>query len=103
MGTLLRSTRCHYCGEHATTVDHIVPRADLPKPLARLPYWFKDLDEVPACTRCNNDKGRMRSDCACRQCNSAWGCALARFLPKDYVMPEYVCVVRNRPADEVAG
>lgn len=82
MGSVLRSTVCHYCGGKATTEDHIVPRAILPKPLSRLPYWFRSNDVVPACFDCNGRKGCEMSDCTCDHCTWAWNVAL-----KLYVLP----------------
>lgn len=74
MGTVLLSTRCHYCGKKANTQDHIVPRCDLP-PGAVQPYWFRSQNVVPACKTCNGDKGCLRSDCTCPHCTWAWGTA----------------------------
>lgn len=84
MGTVLISTICHYCGERATTQDHIVPRADLPRPMSRLPYWFRSNDVVPACFDCNGRKGWLRSDCDCDHCHWAWATAKAIWMPVGY-------------------
>src|SRR5689334_8854010 len=40
--------RCAYCGEPATTRDHIPPKKLFPQP------WTDDLITVPACSACNN-------------------------------------------------
>ena len=101
MSTLRLSQVCHYCGERATTVDHIVPRADLPRPLSRLPYWYRSLNEVPACFDCNGTKSALRSDCACAQCTWSWATAQAIWLPVGYQPRGHVKVVRNRPLDVV--
>ena len=97
MGSVLRSGICHYCRGRATTEDHIVPRCDLPKPLSRLPYWFRSLFTVPACKPCNNIKDCLRSDCVCEQCTWVWNTARACFLPADYQPRGYVQVCRDRP------
>lgn len=102
MGSLLRSRICHYCGGRANTVDHVVPRCDLPRPLSRLPYWFRSQNEVPACRECNHTKAAFRSDCECAQCSWAWATAQACFMPVGYRPRGYIRVVRNRPAGEVA-
>lgn len=93
--TALMSTICHYCGGRATTEDHIVPRADLPKPMYTLPYWFRINNVVPACSTCNNIKGRLRSDCTCDQCEWAWNTAIGALLPSDYRPPHVIKVVRS--------
>lgn len=72
VGTVLPSSTCHYCGAKATTEDHIVPRALLPKPLSTMPYWFRANDVVPACALCNWSKSHYRSDCQCSHCEWAW-------------------------------
>ena len=102
MGSLRTSNTCHYCGGRATTVDHIVPRADLPRPLSRLPYWYRSQIEVPACLRCNGTKAAFRSDCECGQCVWAWNTAQAIWMPIGYRPRGYVQVVRNRPLGELA-
>lgn len=94
MGVLHAST-CHYCGAKATTEDHVVPRCDLPKPMSRLPYWFRSLDVVPCCGPCNNIKGPCRSDCTCDLCDWLWNTAKACFLPKGYVERGWVKIVRS--------
>jgi hypothetical protein len=51
-GVLDRDRRtCGYCGRHATTVDHIVPRSRGGKDT-----W---LNTVAACARCNQAKGDL--------------------------------------------
>ena len=63
---------CHYCLEElATTDDHIVPRAIIPKRL-KLSGWMLMLNRVPACLTCNNRKGSFRAACDCPQCVKAW-------------------------------
>lgn len=80
MGSVLISTICHYCGETGSrergkiTQDHIIPRCDLP-PLILLPPWFRNHLVVPACSKCNNEKGCLRSDCTCDHCTWVWGTA----------------------------
>lgn len=83
-GSVLRSLSCHYCGGKAGTEDHIVPRADLPRPMSRVPYWFRSLDVVPACGECNGRKAWFRSDCACDHCVWAWNTAKNCFMPVGY-------------------
>jgi hypothetical protein len=95
MGSLLRSTICHYCGGKATTEDHIVPRAILPKPLSLLPYWFRANDVVPACFDCNGDKGCERSDCECDQCTWAWNVASKCFIPPDTRPRRIIALVKD--------
>ena len=97
MGSVLRSTLCHYCGGRATTEDHVVPRCDLPRPQSRLPYWFRSMNVVPACSPCNNDKGPYRSDCLCAQCTWCWNTAKAVFLPIGYQPRGHVKVLRDKP------
>lgn len=96
MGSVLLSTVCHYCGERANTQDHVVPRAALPRPQSRLPYWFRSQNIVPACKRCNGMKGDYRSDCDCPQCSWCWATALAVFLPEGYRPRGYISVRRMR-------
>jgi hypothetical protein len=84
MGSVLKSTICHYCLGRADTSDHIVPRAVLPKPYYTLPAWFRNQNEVPACKDCNNLKAYYRSTCDCPQCLWCWGTALQRFIPRGY-------------------
>jgi hypothetical protein len=95
MGSVLRSQTCHYCGKSANTEDHIVPRCDLPR-MATLPYWFRELDVVPACKKCNGDKGPMKSDCDCRQCIAAWAVAVKHYLPPGYTPRGYIKMQRNQ-------
>jgi hypothetical protein len=94
-GSVLRSLTCHYCGERAEGEDHIVPRADLPKPLSKLPYWFRANDVVPACQPCNGDKAWFRSDCVCSHCTWAWSTAHALFLPEGYTERGWVAIQQN--------
>lgn len=95
MGSVLRSQTCHYCGDPARSEDHIVPRADLPKPMAQLPYWFRSQNVVPACLPCNGKKADLRSDCTCEHCSWAWCTALACFLAPNYRPRGHVGVVRS--------
>lgn len=91
MGSVLLSQICHYCERKGRmTDDHIVPRCDLPKPQSRLPYWFREINIVPACKKCNNEKGPYRSDCACEQCTAAWAVALKHYLPEGYSPRGYI-------------
>lgn len=77
---------CHYCGRHASTDDHIVPRAAFTVLQAELPYWFRAHNIAPACKPCNGFKGSYRSDCECDQCLWVWKVAVAMFLPAGYVV-----------------
>ena len=43
---------CAYCGNLATTRDHVPPQNLFPQP------WTNDLITVPACKRCNNYPSR---------------------------------------------
>ncbi len=86
---------CHYCGDHAGTVDHVVPRSAFPQPLARQPYWFRSYNEVPCCKKCNNDKGSLRSDCTCDTCVWAWNTAMALFVKDGYKIPPIIKIVRS--------
>ncbi len=92
---VLHSSTCHYCGEHARTEDHVVPRADLPKPMYLLPYWFRSMNVVPSCGDCNNRKGCLRSDCTCDLCDWLWNTAKACFLPDGYVERGHIQIVRS--------
>lgn len=78
------SSTCHYCGQPATTSDHIVPRSAFPVHQSGLPYWFRQHNVAPSCKPCNGFKGNYRSDCTCAQCEWTWKVALALFLPPDY-------------------
>lgn len=89
MGSVLVSKVCHYCGEHANTQDHIIPRCDLPN-LVLLPYWFRQHLVVPACKTCNGEKGSFRSDCTCPHCDWVWGTGIACFLPLGYEPRGYI-------------
>lgn len=92
MGSLLASLVCHYCGEKATTQDHIVPRCDLP-PLILLPPWFRNQLVVPACKDCNGEKGPFRSDCQCPHCDWVWATAIGEgFLPLGYQPRGFVSI-----------
>lgn len=87
MGTILTSTVCHYCGpdgSRATTEDHVVPRALLPKPQSTIPYWFRGQNVVPACLHCNGVKADLRSSCMCPQCVWCWNVAAKMYLPLGY-------------------
>lgn len=75
---------CHYCGRHATTDDHIVPRSAFAVHQSALPYWYRQHNIAPACQPCNGFKGNYRSECVCAQCTWTWKVALALYLPKDY-------------------
>jgi hypothetical protein len=94
-GSVLRSLACHYCGERAGTEDHIVPRCDLPRPMSRLPEWFRSLSVVPSCKDCNGAKSWFRSDCACDACTWCWNTARALFLPQGYTERGWVAVQQN--------
>jgi hypothetical protein len=50
------------------------------------------MNVVPACKKCNGDKGPYRSDCTCDHCTWAWNTALALFLPLGYTPRGYVSV-----------
>lgn len=94
MGSVLLSQVCHYCGAKATSEDHIVPRALLPKPLSQLPYWFRSNDVVAACNPCNWVKSHYKSDCTCDHCRWAWRTALGcGWIKTDEV--EVVQIVRS--------
>lgn len=75
---------CHYCQGHATTEDHIVPRAAFPVLQSQLPPWYRIHNVVPACKNCNNDKGHARSDCECDICTWAWTVGLKLFVKPDF-------------------
>lgn len=82
---------CHYCGTHATTEDHIVPRAAFPVHQSRLPVWYRIHNVAPACKNCNNMKSHFRSDCECGTCVWLWDTALALQLLK----PDFVIIVKK--------
>jgi len=54
---------CHYCGDRATTRDHIVPKI-----LGGTNGLF---NLVPCCTRCNRRKGADWPVCDCDKCQTA--------------------------------
>lgn len=81
------SNVCHYCGEKADTEDHIVPKCLLPKPMSRVPYWFRSQNVVPACKPCNNFKAHFRSNCFCSLCVWAWNTAKGVY---DVEVPETI-------------
>lgn len=95
VGTVLSGSVCHYCGDKATTEDHIVPRCDLPRPMSRVPYWFRSCNVVPSCAPCNNYKSNWRSDCMCDHCSWAWITAKACFLGQDYTERGIRNIVRS--------
>lgn len=80
------SSICHYCGAHATTDDHVVPRSAFTVNQSALPYWFRAHNIVPCCKPCNGFKAHFRSDCECDQCTWAWSTALKLYLPEGYVV-----------------
>lgn len=43
---------CAYCGNKATTKDHVPPKQLFPKPRPN------DLETIPACFKCNNSEGK---------------------------------------------
>jgi hypothetical protein len=102
MGSLLSSTVCHYCGGKATTEDHIVPKSILPKPMSRVPYWFRSNDVVPACFDCNGRKGAEMSDCDCAQCTWAWAVAAKLFIDPD-IRPRRTVVLIGDKTQELLG
>jgi 5-methylcytosine-specific restriction endonuclease McrA len=102
MGSLLSSTVCHYCGKKATTEDHIVPKALLPKPMSRVPYWFRSNDVVPACFDCNGEKGMERSDCDCAQCVWAWAVATKLWIDPN-IRPRRTVVLVGGKEQELLG
>ncbi|EQM74259.1 HNH endonuclease [Microbacterium maritypicum] len=57
---------CAYCGRHATTVDHVMPRSR-----GGQDEW---LNTVAACSRCNNVKADRTPDEACM---------VLRFAPRE--------------------
>lgn len=62
--TRLRDELCHYCGTaRGATLDHIVPA------LYGGVYMFWNL--VPACQKCNHDKGSTWPSCPCEKCQHA--------------------------------
>jgi hypothetical protein len=52
----LRGDYCIYCGEHADTEDHVIPRSHIAK-LLGLIALPKQLITVPACSNCNTIAG----------------------------------------------
>jgi 5-methylcytosine-specific restriction endonuclease McrA len=46
-----KGRKCYYCGRHATTIDHLIPRA------MGGPHTIDNL--VPACARCNYSRGAV--------------------------------------------
>lgn len=60
----LRDELCHYCGKaRGATLDHIVP--DIFGGAYRL--W----NLVPACQKCNHDKGSKWPTCPCDKCQNS--------------------------------
>lgn len=82
------SSNCHYCGRHAGTSDHVVPRGAFRMHQSALPYWFRQHNIVPACDRCNNVKDVYRSDCSCPQCDWVW--VTFHAFAADWLRPGYV-------------
>lgn len=74
--------RCHYCGDPATTVDHIVPRS-VGGPSSR---W----NLTAACRACNSLKGSLRAVCSCH------GCIEAERTFEGYSKPSNVRIRRPR-------
>ena len=80
------SSICHYCGDKATTDDHIVPKSAFSVHQSALPYWFRQHNIAPCCFDCNQFKANFRSDCECNQCTWVWKVALSMFLAEDYIV-----------------
>ena len=59
-----RGGRCHYCGDIATTVDHIVPYS--------IGGRHSIINTVPACRPCNESKGQSMWESHCDDCARAW-------------------------------
>lgn len=69
----IENKMCHYCGEPATTRDHVVPLSFLLQKYGfRGTAKIKIQNIVPACEDCNNLKSSNRSDCECDICTTAW-------------------------------
>lgn len=62
-GKLPKRAKCHYCGTHATTRDHVVPQAKF-----GVNRWW---NLVPSCASCNNRKGAAVGSCTCEFCYRA--------------------------------
>lgn len=73
--------RCHYCGDPATTVDHIVPRS------AGGPSRRWNL--AGACRDCNSFKGALRAVCPCH------GCIEAERIFEGYSKPSNIKVPKS--------
>ena len=95
VSSVLVAGRCHYCRRKSETEDHIVPQSLLPRPLSRLPYWFRQHFTVPSCKACNGGKADFRSDCNCEQCVWVWNVALATWVDPS-LEPETVSVAEKR-------
>lgn len=54
---------CHYCGEPATTKDHIVPVSKA--------GTSNRFNLVPSCLSCNSRKGQSTTTCRCPVCQNA--------------------------------
>ena len=62
--TRLRDELCHYCGKaRGATLDHIVP--------ALYGGVYRLWNLVPACQKCNHDKGADWPTCPCEKCRAA--------------------------------
>lgn len=83
-----RGRKCHYCGEPATTKDHIVARTFVRR--TQVPQWVYQANLVPSCYQCNQAKMYFRSDCDCLICLAAW----ALLGPMDQEVP--VVAIVNR-------
>lgn len=60
----LRDELCHYCGKaRGATLDHIVP--------ALYGGVYRLWNLVPACQKCNHDKGSDWPECPCDKCQNA--------------------------------
>lgn len=66
---------CHYCGEPATTRDHVVPRSRMAIEFRQDPKRISKArasNVVASCAPCNQEKADQRSTCDCRLCTMAW-------------------------------
>lgn len=86
---------CHYCPARATTRDHIVARAHLPR--LGVPLLFHQANVVPSCGPCNSYKSHYRSDCECDVCLMAWSLARAFLDPKVLERIEVRKVISKQP------
>lgn len=97
---LRKGQLCHYqCGSIATTWDHIVAKAWLPK--QGIPMREHQKNKIPCCGTCNLLKAAMRSDCNCYACLEAWRIMGPYILPRTKKDIPLIEIVKQNIMDEL--